>query len=110
VSPDARIWVAILGVGATGILTRCSFLLFGDRLVLPPAIERALRLAPAAALAATVAPSILVIDSGAVGAMENPRLAAAVVAALVMWASRQMLWSMAAGVAVYTAIRLLLAA
>jgi branched-subunit amino acid transport protein len=42
--------------------------------------------------------------------MENPRLAAAVVAALVMWASRQMLWSMAAGVAVFTAIRLLLAA
>jgi branched-subunit amino acid transport protein len=49
-------------------------------------------------------------DHGVVGAIENPRLAAAVVAALVMWASRQMLWSMAAGVAVYTAIRLLLAA
>ncbi len=109
-SPDARIWVAILGVGATGILTRCSFLLFGERIVLPPAIERALRLAPAAALAAAVAPSILVIDSGAVESIENPRLAAAIVAALVMWGSRQMLWSMAAGVAVFTAIRLLLAA
>ena len=102
-SPDARIWVAILGVGATGILTRCSFLLFGERIALPPAIERALRLAPAA-------PSILVIDSGAVESIENPRLAAAIVAALVMWGSRQMLWSMAAGVAVFTAIRLLLAA
>ena len=109
-SPDARVWLAILGIGATGVLTRCSFLLFGERLVLPPAIERALRLAPAATLAATIAPSIWMADHGVVGAIENPRLAAAVVAALVMWASRQMLWSRAAGVAVYTAIRLLLAA
>jgi len=109
-SPDARVWVAILGIGATGILTRCSFLLFGERLVLPPSIERALRLSPAAALAATVAPSVLMVDSGVVGAIENPRFAAAIVAALVMLATRQMLWSMAAGVAVYTAIRLLVAA
>jgi hypothetical protein len=32
------------------------------------------------------------------------------VAAAVMWKSRGMLWSMAAGVTVYTALRLLLAA
>ncbi len=109
-SPDVLIWLAILGVGATGVLTRCSFLLFGERLVLPASIERALRLAPAAALAATIAPGVLMVDAGALSAIENPKLAAAIVAALVMWRTRQMLWSMAAGIAVYTAIRLVVAA
>jgi len=109
-SPEARIWVATMGIGLTGIATRCSFLLFGDRLVLPAPIERALRHAPAAALAATVAPGVWIMDGGLLDAVENPRFAAAIVAATVMWLSRGMLWSMAAGVAVYTALRLLLAA
>jgi branched-subunit amino acid transport protein len=107
VSPETKIWIAVLGVGATAVVTRCSFLLFGERLVLPESVERALRLAPAAALAATLAPSVIIMDDGALGAVENPRFAAAIVAAIVMWASRQMLWSMAAGLAAYTAVRLL---
>ncbi len=109
-STAAETWWAILGIGATGIVTRCSFLVFGERLVLPAAVERALRLAPAAALAATVAPSVVMADASPLGALLSPRLIAAVVAAAVMWKSRQMIWSMAAGVAVYTGIRLLLAA
>jgi branched-subunit amino acid transport protein len=104
------IWLAIIGVGLTGIVTRCSFLFLGDRLRLPPAVEKALRHAPAAALAATVAPGVWVLDSGWLGAVENPRFLAALVAGVVMWMTRGMLWSMAAGVAVYTALRLLVAA
>ena len=106
-SPEARIWVAIVGIGLTGIVTRCSFLFLGERLVLPASVERALRHAPAAALAATVVPGVLMMDGTVLGAIENPRFAAALVAAAVMWVSRGMLWSMAAGVAVYTALRLL---
>jgi branched-subunit amino acid transport protein len=110
VNENAAIWFAIIGIGLTGVLTRCSFLLFGESLILPSRIEKALRLAPAAALAATVAPSILILDAGPLAAATHPRFIAAVVAALVMWRSRQMLWSMMAGIAAYTAIRLLLPA
>jgi len=109
-SAEARVWIAIVGVGLTGIVTRCSFLFLGERLVLPESIERALRHAPAAALAATVVPGVLLMDGSVLGAVENPRFAAALVAAAVMWISRGMLWSMAAGVAVYTALRLLFGA
>ncbi len=109
-SPEARVWVAIVGIGLTGIVTRCSFMLFGERLVLPARLERALRHAPAAALAATVAPTVLVLEVNGPGGLEIPRLAAALVAAAVMWRWRGMLWSMAAGVAVYTALRLMLTA
>ena len=109
-SPEARIWIAIIGIGLTGVVTRCSFLLLGERFVLPAPIGRALRHAPAAALAATVVPGVVLLDGSVLGALGNPRFAAALVAAAVMWVSRGMLWSMAAGVAVYTALRLLLGA
>lgn len=106
-TPTMKFWVAVVGIGLTGIVTRCSFLLFGERLVLPRGVERALRHAPAAALAAIIAPSVLLADGHMDFSPGNPRLGAAIVAALVMWRTRQMLWSMAAGVAVYTALRLL---
>jgi len=109
-SAEVWLWITIVGIGITGVMTRCSFLLLGERLVLPASIERALRQAPAAVLAATVAPAILTTQSGLLGALENPRLAAALVAVAVMWASRSMLWAMAAGMAAYTVVRLLLAA
>ncbi len=106
-SATLTFWLAVVGIGLTGVVTRCSFLVLGDRLVLPRAVERALRHAPAAALSAIVAPAMLLVD-GQVGlAPGNPRLVAGIAAGLVMWRTRGMLWSMAAGVAVYTALRLL---
>ncbi|MCX7057576.1 MAG: hypothetical protein NTZ79_10390 [Proteobacteria bacterium] len=42
-TPTMKFWVAVVGIGLTGIVTRCSFLLFGERLVLPRGVERALR-------------------------------------------------------------------
>jgi len=106
-SPTLKLWLAIVGIGLTGVVTRCSFLVFGDRLVLPRGVERALRHAPAAALAAIVAPSLLMADGHLALTPGNPRLGAGLVAALVMWRTRGMMWSMAAGVAAYTALRLL---
>lgn len=105
-SQTALLWVAFVGIGLTGVVTRCSFLVLGERLRLPPAIERALRHAPAAALAGILAPTLLLVDGHAELTPGNHRLLAAVVAALVMWRTRSMLWSMAAGVAAYTALRL----
>jgi branched-subunit amino acid transport protein len=106
-TPTTKFWLAVVGIGLTGVVTRCSFLLLGDRLVLPRGVERALRHAPAAALAAIVAPGMLLAEGHIDLSPGNPRLGAGIVAALVMWRTRGMLWSMAAGVAVYTALRLL---
>ena len=62
-------------------LPRGSFIVLGQRASLPPAVQGALRYAPAAALAAIVAPSVFVVD-GDVQPF-NPKLAAALVVLVV---------------------------
>lgn len=101
-----QLWLAIVGIGLTGVVTRCSFLVLGERFRLPPLAERALKHAPAAALAAIIAPALLVADGHLELTPGNHRLLAAIVAAIVMWRSRSMLWTMAAGLAVFTVLRL----
>ncbi len=101
-----QLWIAIVGIGLTGVVTRCCFLVFGERLKLPPLAERALKHAPAAALAAILAPALLLEGGHLDLAPGNHRLLAAVVAALVMWRSHSMLWTMGAGLATFTALRL----
>jgi branched-subunit amino acid transport protein len=106
VSAELKLWFAIVGIGVTAVVTRCSFLLLGERLRLPPLAERALKHAPAAALAAILAPALLLTDGHLDLAPGNYRLLAAIVAGLVMWRSHSILWTMAAGLAAFTMLRL----
>lgn len=105
-SQTAQLWLAIVGIGLTGIVTRCSFLIFGERLKLSPGVERALRHAPAAALAASLAPALLLHDGRFDLGPGNHRLLAAIVAAAVVWRTRGILWGMATGLAAFTVLRL----
>jgi branched-subunit amino acid transport protein len=100
-------WAAIVGIGLTGVVTRWSCVALGERLQLPPLAERALRYAPAAALGAIVAPALLLSGDALELGVGNHRLPAALVAGLVMWRTRGMLWALSAGIAVFTALRLL---
>lgn len=77
------LWITIVAIGSTTILTRGSFILLGEKARLPPALHRALRYAPAAALAALVAPDIL-LDGGALQPFNPKLLAAAVVVAVAL--------------------------
>jgi branched-subunit amino acid transport protein len=106
VSPGLKLWLAVVGIGLTGVVTRCSFLLLGERLRLPPLAERALKHAPAAALAAILAPALLLSDGRLDLAPGNHRLLAAIVAGVVMWKRHSILWTMAAGLAAFTILRL----
>ena len=75
---DASLWLIFILLGLATTLPRAGFIVLGSRVALPPALQRALRYAPAAALAAIVAPDVLVVG----GQIEplNPKLAAAGVA------------------------------
>jgi branched-subunit amino acid transport protein len=107
VSATLASWLAIVGVALTGVVTRCSFLILGERLRLPPLIEQALRHAPAAALGAIIAPALLLTGTHVELAPGNHRLLAALVAAAVIWWTRSILWTIVAGLAAFTALRLL---
>ena len=75
------LWLTLLAIGSTTIMTRGSFILAGEKGRLPPALQRALRYAPAAALSALVMPDLL-LDGAGVDPF-NPKLAAGLVVVVV---------------------------
>ncbi len=56
---SVEVWLAILGMTVVTAVTRAMFLIGGERTVLPARVQRMLRYAPAAALAAVVLPDVL---------------------------------------------------
>ncbi|PTD97770.1 AzlD domain-containing protein [Pseudothauera lacus] len=97
------LWLTLLAIGSTTILTRGSFIVAGERARLPATLQRALRYAPAAALAALVAPEIL-LDGGEFTAL-NPKFAAAAVVVLVCLRLRNPWLPFIAGMAVLLLLR-----
>ncbi len=75
------LWLAFVLMGLTTVGTRGSFILLGEKGRLPPALQRALRYAPAAALSALVLPDLLL--DGATLSPFNPKFGAGVVVVLV---------------------------
>lgn len=100
------IWIALVGLTAATFITRAGFLLLGDRVSLPGWLERALRYAPACALAAIVVPELVYAQGRLNLSFENFRLLAACAAAAYFTFTRQLLGTILVGMAVYTALRL----
>jgi branched-subunit amino acid transport protein len=101
-----QVWLAILGMTVITSLTRALFLIGGKRMILPPRIQRALRYAPAAALAAVVIPDLLSTPSGLSVAFSNHALYASLCGlAWYIW-RRGMLGTIVVGMLVFTGLRL----
>jgi branched-subunit amino acid transport protein len=101
-----QIWLAILGMTVITSLTRALFLIGGKRMILPPRVQRALRYAPAAALAAVVIPDLLSTPSGLSVAFSNHALYASLCGlAWYIW-RRGMLGTIVVGMLVFTGLRL----
>ena len=79
-SYDWTLWGLFILLGLATTLPRASFIVLGERAALPESVQKALRYAPAAALAAIVAPDVFVSGGGLT--LFSPRLAAAVAAVL----------------------------
>lgn len=96
-SPDAVVWVAVLLAGLGTYALRASFLFlfeqFGD---VPDGVETGLEMVPAAVLSALVVPAVVAPD-GAITVIENGRIPAAVVAAVIAWYTESILATIVAG-------------
>ena len=97
------LWLAFVLMAMTTIGTRGSFILLGEKGRLPPALQRALRYAPAAALSALVMPDLLV-DGGEVSPL-NPKFAAGLVVLAVALRWRNPWLPFLFGMAVLLALR-----
>jgi branched-subunit amino acid transport protein len=97
--------LTIVALGGVSVLTRAFFLLSQRELPMPAWLRQGLRHAPLAALAAVVAPEILLDHGHLLATLRDARLGAAVVATLVYVWRRDILWTIVSGTAAMVALR-----
>lgn len=100
------LWLVIAGLTAVTVLTRSFFLLTPRRFEFSAPIKRALRYAPTVAIAAVIAPDIL-MHQGAVNlSWHNPELLAGLaVVAVFVW-RHSLAWALLMNMAMFTVLRI----
>jgi branched-subunit amino acid transport protein len=93
------LWLTILGAGAVTFALRFSFVLLLGRVEIPSFLERALRYVPAAVLTAVVIPLLFYAEGALDLSLDNGRLVAGVVAALICWRTRSVPLTLIGGMA-----------
>ncbi|NEX60675.1 AzlD domain-containing protein [Noviherbaspirillum galbum] len=104
----SEVWTTIFLLLAATVITRCSFFLLGHRVKMPPRVQHALRYAPAAALAAIVAPDLLLSNGHLAVTVMNPKLMAGIGATAFFMATRHLLGTIIAGMALFTLLRVIM--
>ncbi|PWF54739.1 AzlD domain-containing protein [Massilia glaciei] len=107
---EIEIWVTIGVLALATACARCAFWLLGHHVTIPKRVQEMLRYAPGCALAAIIAPDVLLSPAGAL-ALEagNLKLMAAAGATLFFVWRRNMLQTIVFGMLLFTALRLGLA-
>ena len=98
--------VAIAGLALLSVLTRGFFFLTERELPMPPWLLQGLRYAPLAALAAVVAPEIVLTQGQLIGTWKDARLFAAVAGGVYFWWRRGILGTIVTGMVVLLPLRL----
>ncbi len=92
-------WFTIIGMGLITYAIRLTPILLLERFELSPALRQALKFVPVAVLTAIIVPE-LVMPGGAVDvSLGNGRLLAGLLAILVAWRTKNVLWTIAVGMA-----------
>lgn len=104
----SEIWLTIVLLTIATILTRSSFFFLGHAVKLPEKVQHALRYAPAAALAAIVAPDLVLADGSLSLTLLNPKLTAGIGAALFFLTTRHLLGTIVVGMGLYSVLRVTL--
>lgn len=98
-------WGAIGVMAAAAFVLRLSFIWLEGRLTLPVLVRRALALLPAAVLPALVVPDVLATNGALdLSPLTNPRIPAAVVAAVVAGRTGSMVLTILVGMLVFLAL------
>lgn len=93
------LWLIILFMGLVTFGIRLSVIGLSDKMELPVLLRRGLRFVPPAVLSAIIAPDVLLRDGQLDVSLGNVRLLAGVLAALVAWRTKNVLLTIAVGMA-----------
>lgn len=95
-------WLTFLAMGLVTFATRLSFITALAKVEVPPLVRRGLRFVPPAVLSAIIFPALLRPEPA--GTLDlsftNARLLAGVLAALLVWRTRNVMLAIAAGMLV----------
>ncbi|MFC5496746.1 AzlD domain-containing protein [Caenimonas terrae] len=103
---DAWTLLAIAGLAAMTVLSRCFFFILDRPWSLPDWAHRALNYAPVAALAGVVVPEVVMADGHLVTSWQDARLFAALAGAIVYFWRRSVLLTLVLGMAVFLPLHL----
>ena len=92
-------WLIVVGMGVITYLIRLSLIALLGRMDVPPIIQRALRLVPPAVLSAIIFPELLSPGGTLDVSLSNVRLLAGILAAVVAWRTKNVLLTIAVGMA-----------
>jgi branched-subunit amino acid transport protein len=101
-------FVTIVGLAAITVVTRTFFLWSDRELVLPAWVQRGLRYAPLAALAAVLVPEIVMSQGHLIDTWQDARLFAVAAATAYYFWRRGILGTILTGMAVLVPLKLLL--
>ncbi len=104
---DWGIWLVIGVLALATAAARSSFWLVGHHITIPKRVQEMLRYAPACALAAIVAPDLVLVEGQPLLDLSNIKLVAGIVATIFYLLRRNMLQTIVFGMLFYTALRLM---
>ena len=94
---NLTLWLIILVAGLGTFSLRLSFIVLLEKMKEPELMRRALKYVPPAVMAALVSSSLLIRDDAIFLSLDNHRLLAAMIAAVVGWRTRSLLWTILSG-------------
>ena len=101
------IWLIMIALALGTFLIRISFILLFSNREIHPLIVRALRFVPASVLLALVLPQILTRNNSLRISITNPQLIAGIIAALIAWRTKNVLFTILSGMVVLWVLQLL---
>jgi branched-subunit amino acid transport protein len=103
-----NIWIVIGIAGLLTFATRLSFIFLLDRIKVPDWFRRGLRFVPVAVLSAIILPELTSPQGMLFLSWRNPQLLAGAVAILVAWRTKNVLLTIAVGMAALLVFRMVL--
>ncbi len=91
------IWITIIAAGFLTYVTRLSFILLYGQIRMPSLMERALRFVPTAVLTAFFFPELLLADGIPFISIGNARLLAGILAIVVAWRTKNVIYTIVIG-------------
>ena len=101
------VWLIMIALAVGTFLIRISFIFWFSNREVHPLISRALRFVPASVLSARVIPQILTHNNSLSNSLANPQLIAGIVAAVLAWRTKNVLFTIVSGMVVLWLLQLL---